>query len=362
MKNMYFFTLLLSSCLIVTMGITLFCCPEKKDGMLKSYGFARRLLAIAYLLLGGLGLFELGATAGQVNFLNPLAIVITLSLGFLQSLLFTFSFTTLLNGHFLPSKRFLTYLWINLFLIGCLFVGVYAFTEPDFLKLAYGCGGCYYVLLGCYILLFEREYRLYKIRRDEFFAESASTARLRWVRRSFYLSLLIGIWLCLSFLLPEKVYPVYITLYTVFYIYFAIKYINYPAVFQQLLPVLEPEVTAPAGGSETSIEARLQQWIERKGFVAHGLTLDLLAHELQTNRTYLSAYINQTNQQNFRRWISALRIEESKEILLSHPELSIEEVGNRVGIPDRSSYYRQFLNLTGLSPTAFRKDDRARGA
>jgi len=358
MKNMYFSILLLSSFLIVTMGITLFCYSVKKDEKLRDYELSRRLLAIAYLFLGGFGLLELLVTSERVGYIHPLAITITLSMGFIQSLLFAFSLTTLVNCHFLSLKRFLPYFLLNGVLILSLIIGVNTFSFPIFIKLAYWCGGCYYLLLVCYTFLFEKEYRGYKKRRDEYFAEYGSVKHFQWVQSSFYMSLVIGVLVCFSFLLPENVYPVYISLYTVFYIYFAIKYINYPSVFPQLLPVLEAEVIVPVGlNDKTSIEAKLYLWIERKGFITHGLTLDILAQELQTNRTYLSAYINQNTGCNFRKWISELRIEESKKIIRSNPDMPIEEIANRVGIPDRSSFYRQFVNLTGKSPSLYRKND-----
>lgn len=352
---MYFFILLLSSFLILTMGITLLCYNIKKEDKLRNYELSRRLLAVAYLFLGSFGLLELLVTSERVDYIHPLAITITLSMGLIQSLLFTFSLTTLVNCHFLSFKRLLPYLLLNGILILFLVVGMNTLSSPVFIKLVYYCGGCYYLLLVCYIFLFEREYRGYKERRDEYFAEYGSVKYLQWMQSSFYLSLVIGILVCLSFLLPEKVYPAYIALYTIFYIYFAIKYINYPSVFPQLLPVLEVKVIDSVSlNDQSSIEAKLNLWIERKGFITHGLTLDLLAQELQTNRTYLSAYINQNTGHNFRRWISELRIEESKKIIRSNPDLPIEEIANRVGVADRSSFYRQFVNLTGKSPSLYR--------
>jgi len=85
------------------------------------------------------------------------------------------------------------------------------------------------------------------------------------------------------------------------------------------------------------------------------ITLRTLAAELNTNQTYLSNYINAATGQNFRNWISRLRIEEAELLLDTHPDYAVSYVGELVGILNKSSFFRQFANVTGMTPNEFRK-------
>ena len=76
---------------------------------------------------------------------------------------------------------------------------------------------------------------------------------------------------------------------------------------------------------------------------------------LITNHKYLSTYINTYKQQTFRKWISELRIEEAKIILLQEPEITLAEIAHRTGYADKSHFLRHFREQTGVSPTEWRK-------
>ena len=75
-----------------------------------------------------------------------------------------------------------------------------------------------------------------------------------------------------------------------------------------------------------------------------------------TNHNYLSQYLNNSLDTTFQMWLNTLRIEESKRILASE-NISIEEVGVKVGIPESYNFSRWFKLVTGTTPFKYRKGE-----
>ena len=94
--------------------------------------------------------------------------------------------------------------------------------------------------------------------------------------------------------------------------------------------------------------------MKNRKYTQSHITLDNLASDLNTNRTYLSRHINAAMGCNFKTWISNLRIEDAKRLLLEEPNLPAVSVGELVGISDKSSFFRQFMNVVGATPGDYR--------
>lgn len=94
-------------------------------------------------------------------------------------------------------------------------------------------------------------------------------------------------------------------------------------------------------------------------FLNSHLTLDELAQHVGTNRTQLSTCINRITHNNFNSWIAWYRVNYLLERynLLSQQEIQpmLEELYEEAGFASRSSFYRQFKSVTGLTPTQFVK-------
>ncbi|MGE0077820.1 MAG: tetratricopeptide repeat protein [Bacteroidales bacterium] len=94
---------------------------------------------------------------------------------------------------------------------------------------------------------------------------------------------------------------------------------------------------------------------QQKVYLDSNLTLEKLATMLDTNRTYLSRFINEHYQSNFTNFINDFRIKESCE-LLSHPEnakFSIEGIAKEVGFNSKSAFNNAFKRFTGLTPSYY---------
>ncbi len=103
-----------------------------------------------------------------------------------------------------------------------------------------------------------------------------------------------------------------------------------------------------------NIERELQEWLLTKKYLSKGITIDVVAKEINTNRTYLSKYINTTFSCSFKNWITTLRIEESKNLLTPDTTLSISDIAKVVGFASAESFIHIFTRTVGESPVKWR--------
>lgn len=97
---------------------------------------------------------------------------------------------------------------------------------------------------------------------------------------------------------------------------------------------------------------RLQELMEEKLLFLHArLTLSELTQQLCTNRTRLSALINQHFGISFSDYINQLRIQHAISLLnLPDSSLSIREIGEQCGFGTEASFHRNFKKFTGKTP------------
>lgn len=84
------------------------------------------------------------------------------------------------------------------------------------------------------------------------------------------------------------------------------------------------------------------------------ISLELLAEKLNMSATYLSGYIKEKTGHNFTEHLNQLRIRTAKQ-LLERPELTIKEIGERLGYRNSTSFIRMFKRWTGQPPGDYRK-------
>lgn len=84
------------------------------------------------------------------------------------------------------------------------------------------------------------------------------------------------------------------------------------------------------------------------------ISLEQLAYKLSMSPTYLSGYIKEKTGSNFSDQLNAIRITKAKE-LLETTNMPIQEVGNRIGYRNVTSFIRMFKKITGQTPGDYRK-------
>jgi len=103
---------------------------------------------------------------------------------------------------------------------------------------------------------------------------------------------------------------------------------------------------------------KLKQFIEDdKVFLQNELSINDVAHHLNTNRTYLSRAINIVLKKSFTNYINDLRIKEAIRKISSQyfKQITIEGISEEVGFNNRVSFNAAFKKYTGILPSYFIK-------
>lgn len=108
--------------------------------------------------------------------------------------------------------------------------------------------------------------------------------------------------------------------------------------------------------TQGKIQSQLEEWISLKGYKQRGVTINMVAKEIGTNRTYLSRYINATYQCSFKTWITAMRVEEVKRLLSQEADMTTVRVSDIVGFASQESFNHVFTRLEGVSPSTWREE------
>ena len=87
------------------------------------------------------------------------------------------------------------------------------------------------------------------------------------------------------------------------------------------------------------------------------ISLEELASQLNTNRTYLSEAVHNGSGMNLRSYINSLRIKDATTILSSKDnEIPLKALSEDLGFNDLSTFYRSFQKIVGMPPSRFRQE------
>lgn len=99
---------------------------------------------------------------------------------------------------------------------------------------------------------------------------------------------------------------------------------------------------------------KVQRAVDNKKFLEKKLTLSSMAHDLASNRTYLSDLVHQQYGMSFSDFINHLRIAEAERRLKEmDDELLIKDLSTSLGYNSPTSFYRNFKRITGYSTTEY---------
>lgn len=339
--------------------------PDK--AIFDNYLRSRRIMGCALLLLSANYAVHL-FTEIRLRDIDA-AILMNLSTYFLCYWLFSSALTTLLDRFYVTRRRMATHLaqW----LLFTLAAGIILKWLPEGTTQKIGL----FVMaawLVCYGLTLAR--RLIKAYRRavRLFDDTLSddiAAYIRWLSIFTYWAVIFGVGCGLLTFLPDRYIFLWVFSSIPFYVYLFCSYMNYLLFYEQVERALEADtLTEPAAADDTpepaaamptsiraDIAARLEEWIAADGYTRPGLTITDVANDLLTNRTYLSGYINTTYDTTFREWITRLRIEYAKRLLLGSPELTVQDVSERSGFLSTSHFIRIFKERTACPPAKWRK-------
>ncbi len=124
-------------------------------------------------------------------------------------------------------------------------------------------------------------------------------------------------------------------------------------IFGQHLSILSNQITLQQENSEPPVITRAKRFIEEH----HGedLSLGQVAKAVNTSTFYFCKIFKKATGLNFTDYVSRLRIEKAKNLLLN-PNLRVSEIAFEVGFQSLTHFNRVFRRVVGQSPTDYRSN------
>ena len=100
----------------------------------------------------------------------------------------------------------------------------------------------------------------------------------------------------------------------------------------------------------TQLDAYLRQ---HQAYLQPDVTLQEIALALNTNRSYLSKALMQSDYQGFYNCLNRYRIDHAKQLLTEKKVLNFSDLALASGFGSTSSFYRIFTKIEGITPKRF---------
>ncbi len=106
------------------------------------------------------------------------------------------------------------------------------------------------------------------------------------------------------------------------------------------------------------IQQSLDGWCENLGYKDCNVNMLILSHTLCISKNELSQFFDQRLHSNFRIWLSEIRFNAAKKMMLENPDYSNDIISAECGFSCRTHLYRIFKTKAGCSPTEWRKSTK----
>lgn len=342
-----------STCMLIT-ALILVLVTVPADGRAAKYRKAKNTLTGATVILGVLNLLQVAFDSGGiVSHFGP---CLALAVSYLQAMLFTMAIMVLIRPEEVTWHRIFTHLAVILMVDAVLLSTFFLLSRQAFLYV-YELGIVGYLLQLAYYVRWFRQGRQVFMQQIRLYYEEEEIERgMRWIFFLFRAALAVGL-LSLLMIFNEPSVDLLLTIaLTVFYAVFAASFINYGMSAPIILPAIYAgqQPTAVGGLAADDHLSRLEQWIRNKGYLTNNQPVADIAQQAGMTVEQFQMYFRDVIGEDFRTWRVRRRIDEAKQLMREHPEMSVTQVGKMCGFNDRSFFYQQFLRFAGVSVTEFR--------
>ena len=356
-QDIYGYSLCAALALMIFFGVWFIVARKPDKPVFGNYIRSRRIMGAALLVLSANYTVHLLL---RPRFTAPdAAILMNLSTYYISAWLFSSALTSLLDSRYLTRRKF--FLHIISWLCFSAAAGAVMILFPSG-KL--NTAGIIALTLWFLIYAFRLAGRLIREYRKavRLFDETQSDdigSYIDWLSVFTWWAVIYGIGCGLFTFIPEKYVFIWILSSIPFYIYLFCSYMNYMLFYERVETALETEMPESCRQNQPAyfaeIEKRLAGWIEKNGFTRPGLTIEDLAGDLCTNRTYIAGYIKSVYHVTFREWIADLRIEYAKKMMSEHPEMTVGAVAEASGFLSLSYFSRIFTEKESISPAKWKR-------
>lgn len=360
--SIYNYSLCIALPLMLFIGFYFLFAKVPSKATFNNYLRSRRLMGAAVLLLS---FNYMAHFIFRIRFLNPdAAILLNLSTYFLCYWLFSTALNILLGHGYLTHRKILANLasWLVFSAMACLvlFCLPHGNTEITALYILSGMLLVYGLILTRGLLnAYHKAIRTF----EETQADDIGNY-IHWLSIFTYWAIIFGVGCSILTFLPDKYIPIWIFSSIPFYIYLFCCYQNYLLFYEQVEKAITFDELSvehsfctpnekPAYHNE--LAKRISEWVNTEGYLRSGLTIKELADTLLSNRTYLSEYIKTTYGASFCDWITGLRIEYAKNLMIQNPQLIVSDIAEKSGFLSSSHFIRLFKENTGYTPAKWRR-------
>ena len=123
-------------------------------------------------------------------------------------------------------------------------------------------------------------------------------------------------------------------------------------IFANHLSTISNQIAVQESNSEPPIINRAKEFIDQHK--SDPISLTEVARALNVSTFYFCKLFKKATGLNFTEYLSRVRIEKAKNLLLN-PNLRVSEIAYEVGFQSLTHFNRVFLRIVGRSPTAFRE-------
>lgn len=102
------------------------------------------------------------------------------------------------------------------------------------------------------------------------------------------------------------------------------------------------------------IQAALDKWCADMGYKDSSVNMLTLSHSLDINKNELTQFFSQCQNTTFRIWLSEIRFNAAKRMMMENPDYSNDIIFSECGFSSRSYLYRVFKEKEGCTPIAWR--------
>ncbi len=106
---------------------------------------------------------------------------------------------------------------------------------------------------------------------------------------------------------------------------------------------------------EQVLERISTYFLKKKPFLNPDFSLEDLAQDLDLPKLSVTQALNLGLGQNFYQYVNTARVEESKKLLQTTDEGNFTVIGYESGFKSKSTFYKYFKELTGFSPSDYKK-------
>lgn len=345
--------------------------PDKQ--IFRQYRISRMLMGIALLDLAAnysVHLFLTPRLAAPIN-----AILMNLCTYWLAVWLFGSALMMLLDKRYVTRKRFIRHIagWmaycIVVLILWCYVPSSLLYSiVPILLAAAF----CVYAV-GVAHKVFAT-FRKATCKLDNYYSDDAAVY-IRWMSVFTYWAIVFGVGQGIFTFVPDRYVYLWIISAIPFYIYLYVSYANYLLMYEHVADAINTyedqedydienavenrdrdtiqtisSTTRISKQQEEMLKSNIQKWIDDKEFTKGGLTIEDIARQTASNRTYVSHFVNTHYGMSFREWINYLRLQYAKDIMLKSPDKSVAEIALESGYLSTSYFSRIFKETEGLTP------------